>query len=126
MSKPKEIDLGSQILEKYLWELTIKKEKMLLEELTCNLDIAYLEKLGTDDWNLTPRMLVESFDIETDHAKKVEDADLSFPIEIYNFRGQWIILDGVHRYTKAVMSNYEYIDVRKVSEKAMEQLRKKI
>jgi len=61
-------------------------------------------------------MLIENFDKEISHAKKVEKADIIYPIEIYKHQGKWIILDGVHRYTKAVRNGYKTIKVRRITD----------
>lgn len=95
--------------------MEIPAEEIEIAEIEYNLDIPYLEQEGTDDWNLTPRMLVENFEREKLHAKKVEEADLKYPIEIYLHQGKWIILDGVHRFSKAVRLGHQTIKVRRIS-----------
>ncbi len=57
----------------------------------------------------------QNFEKEVSHAKRVTEADISHPIEIYYHQDQWIILDGVHRFTKIVQLGYKTIKVRKVS-----------
>lgn len=124
MSIPEEIDFGFRINHKEpaLWALDIPIEEIDLKLLDSNLDIPYLEKEGTNEWNLSPRMLIENFDKEHSHRKKVENADISHPIEIYFFKGSWKILDGVHRYTKLIMQNEQKIKVRKISDYHLKQL----
>jgi len=111
---PEEIDLGLRIDEDRLHALNLPVEDMALEQLSSNLETCYLEREGTDDWNLCPRELIENFEIEKTHAKRVQGVDLSFPIHICHFRDRWIILDGVHRFTQAVMAGKETILVKKV------------
>ena len=113
--KPKEIDIGFKVDYKKLWNLDIPAEEIDISELECNLDFPYLEQENTDDWNLTPRMLIENFEKEISHAKKVKETDLNYPIEIYFHNGNWIILDGIHRYVKALMGGLGTIRVRRVS-----------
>ena len=62
-------------------------------------------------------MLINNFDKEISHAKQVEKADIKYPIEIYKHQEKWIILDGVHRFTKVVRLGYKTIKVRRVTEK---------
>lgn len=114
MKKPKEIDIGFEIDYKKLWDLDIPEEEIDISLLEYNMDFPYLEQERTDDWNLTPRMLINNFKKEISHAKKVNEADLSYPIEIYFHNGHWIILEGVHRYTKSVKDGLKTIKVRKV------------
>lgn len=113
--KPKEIDLGFRIDDTKLWDLNIPTEEILVSELSFNFDIPYLEKEGTDDWNLSINDLIRDFNKEITHAKRVREVDLSFPIHIYNLNDNWIILDGVHRLVKALLEGQETIMVRKIS-----------
>jgi hypothetical protein len=125
MPLPKILDIGFHADEPILWATDIPVEEIPISEIEYNLDIPYLEKEGTEDWNLTPRMLIENFDKELFHAKKINDADLQYPIEIYLHKGKWIILDGVHRYTKAVKLGHKTIKVRRVSEEVAQLTKRK-
>ncbi len=111
--------------EPKLWAVDIPIEEISISELAPNLDIPYLEQEGTDDWNLTPRMLIDNFDTEPTHASRVNQVDLSYPIDIYNHKGTWIILDGVHRFTKAVRQGEKTIKVRRVSDEIAQQTKRK-
>ena len=115
MSLPEILDLGFKIDESKLWAIDIPIEEIFLSDINHNLDIPYLEQEGTDDWNLTPRMLIAKLEKEISHAKKMYEADMKYPIEIFLHRDTWIILDGVHRFTKAVCLGHTTIKVRKVS-----------
>jgi hypothetical protein len=84
MPLPSAIDTGFIVEEPALWALDIPVENIPLSQLDNNLDIPYLDKEGTNDWNLSPRELIEHFDREISHAEKVNKADLQYPIEIYN------------------------------------------
>jgi hypothetical protein len=124
MPLPEILDTGFKTDEPKLWVVDILVEEIDISEIDYNLDIPYLEQEGTNDWNLTPRMLIKNFDKEFFHAKKVEDTDLKYPIEIYLHKDKWIILDGVHRFTKAVRLGYKKIKVRKVSEEIAQKTKK--
>lgn len=116
MSKPKEIDFGFMYESPKIWKLDIPTEEIPISELESNLDIAYLEKEGTDDWNLTVRELITNPEKEPAHYEKVKNAQLEYPIEIYFFDGSWKILDGVHRLCKALLEGKKTISVRKVTD----------
>ncbi len=116
MPLPKILDISFKTDEQKLWAVDIPVEEIPISEIEYNLDIPYLEQEGTDDWNLTPRMLIENFDKEVTHAKKVDETDMKYPIDIYMHKGKWIILDGVHRFTKAIRQGDETIKIRRVNE----------
>ncbi len=121
---PDSINTQFKIEEEKLRAMEIPVETIDITELANNLDIPYLEQLWTDDWNLSPRMLIENFDKETHHAGVVQKADLQYPIEIYFFKWQWIIIDGVHRFTKAMMQWDTTIKVRRISDEVVNQVKK--
>ena len=120
--KPEAIDLGFKIKESDLYKLDLPVEEISISEIMHNADIAYLEKEGTDDWNLSPRELIKNWDREITHSARVKDVDLSYPIMIYYFKNKWIILDGVHRFTKAILDGNKTILVKKVSNDIIENL----
>ena len=122
LRKPEEIDVGFKIDYKKLWNLDIPVEEIDISELECNLDFPYLEQEGTDGWNLTPRMLIENFEKEKSHAKKVKETDLGYPIEICFHNDNWIILDGIHRYVRALMGGLKTIRVRRVSDTMLNEI----
>jgi len=125
MPLPDILNIGFHADEPKLWATDIPVKEIAISEIDYNLDIPYLEQEGTEDWNLTPRMLIENFDKEFFHAKKVNEADLKYPIEIYLHKNKWIILDGVHRFTKAVRLGNKTIKVRRVSEEIAQLTKRK-
>lgn len=126
MPLPDILNTGFKIDEPKLWKINIPVEKIDISEIDYNLEIPYLEQEGTNDWNLTPKMLIQNFNKEFLHAKKVNKANLKYPIEIYLHKGKWIILDGVHRFTKAVYLGHKKIKIRRVSEKNAQKTKRKI
>ena len=121
---PPEINLWFWINEEILRWIDRPIEEISIDELSFNLYIPYLESLWTDDWNLTPQMLIDNFKYETQHANKVKNADIKYPIEIYFFKNKRIILDWVHRFTKIMMSWAKKIQVRKISEEILPLIKK--
>jgi hypothetical protein len=117
MSIPEILNFGFKADEEKLREEDLPIEEIPIKELDNNLDIPFLEQEGTNDWNLTPRMLLENFEREKTHAAKVEKVNLNYPIELYFHMGKWVILDGVHRYVKALKEGRETIRVKRISEK---------
>jgi len=101
MSLPEILNIGYAYSPEQLWLLDIPSETMPLTHLRENMHIKYLDQEGTDDWNLTHQELIDDQERELLHMQKVYDADMSYPIEIYNHQDTWIILDGVHRFVKA-------------------------
>jgi hypothetical protein len=124
MPKPEILNTGFKIDEPKLWAVDLPVEEILISEIEYNSEIPYLEKEGTDDWNLTPLMLVKNSDAEPSHRERMDRVNLKFPIDIYrndNFN-KWIILDGVHRYSKALSLGRKTIMVRRVPEDVVKKI----
>ncbi|MFH1670151.1 MAG: hypothetical protein ABIA92_01035 [Patescibacteria group bacterium] len=124
MTRPDEIDFGFTHDDKKLWDLNIPTEEISIDELEHNLDIAYLEKDGTNDWNLTLQELIDAPEQQPEHYAVIKHVDMQFPIEIYFFKGSWKILDGTHRYCRAVMEGMKTIFVRKIPDNMIPQILK--
>lgn len=110
---PDEINHELKFSESQLWEIPAPIEQVELKFLDNNLNIRYLDKKGTDDWNLTPMEIIKNPENEPDHYTKILKSDLDFPIDITFFNNQWIILDGVHRFCKVHLQKKQTIKVRK-------------
>ena len=67
---------------KKVWELEEKTVKVPIEKLLWHFDIPFLDKKGTDDWNLTIWELLLNPYREDEHWKKILDADLNYPIDL--------------------------------------------
>jgi len=61
-------------------------------------------------FQITPRQFQAQPAAYPEHAARVANADLSYPLHVVLRRGRWVILDGIHRLTKAEMLGHE--DVR--------------
>ena len=83
-----------------------------------------MEKEGTDEWNLSISELLKNLDSEPSHAKKINKADLTYPIDLYFYKNEWIILDGVHRLAKALLLKNRTILVRRITEKNIDTIKK--
>jgi hypothetical protein len=86
-----------------------------IDKLIWNFDIPFWEKDETDDWNLTPWDVINKIDGSINHQKRVERADLKFPILLLNKKDRWLIIDGVHRLVKAFQAEHKTIKAKIIS-----------
>lgn len=89
-----------------LRDVSLEVEQICIDELTWCFDIPVWEKDGTDDWNLTPREVIEGKPDTSEHLRRVHDADLKYPILIIRHKDKWVILDGIHRLVKAYLAQH--------------------
>ena len=116
MGRPPDIDFGFEWDDRKIWALDVPVEEILLRELESNLDIMYLDAEETDDWNLALRELIENPQKHPSHLAKIQSVQMEYPIAIYHFHGSWKILDGVHRYCRALLEGRKSIGVKKISD----------
>lgn len=83
-----------------------------IQELIWHFDMPVWEKDGTDDWNLKPWEVILKEVGTMDHQKKVQEAGLEHPLIITQYKGRFVILDGVHRLTKAYMQEKKTIKAK--------------
>jgi len=64
---------------------------------------------------LKPWEVTKNPDKHSTHWKKIQEADLKYPIDIMENKGRWLILDGLHRLVKAYILKMKTVKVRKIS-----------
>lgn len=108
----KAVDFDFTWDSKKVWALKEPVQDLPIEELTWHFEYPFLDREGTDDWNLTPQEVMGNPTEHLSHYEKVKNADLSYPIDIMENKGRWRILDGLHRLMKAYMNGQTMVEVR--------------
>lgn len=99
---------------KKVWALDEPVVEMPIEELMWHFDIPFWEVADTDDYNLKPWEVIKDPDKHSLHYKKIQEADLKYPLDIMENKGRWLILDGLHRLVKAHLQDLKAVMVRKI------------
>ncbi len=95
-----------------LRELPLPVVEIPLEKLLWHFDMPVWEKDGTDDWNLMPWEVIRKEEGTTTHWKRMEEADLGFPIIVTDYNHRLVILDGMHRLVKAYLERHATISAK--------------
>jgi hypothetical protein len=95
-----------------VWALDEPVTEMPIEQLAWHFDIPFWDSEGTDAYNLKASEVIAHPEREPTHWKKVQDADTSYPIDIMENKGRWLILDGLHRLVKLAMRGDKSVRVR--------------
>ncbi|WP_299637724.1 hypothetical protein [Devosia sp.] len=99
-----------------LWALELPSVFFPIDRLLWHLDVP-VWPLDDEKYALTPRQVLRApFRYEKEY-RRVRAASLMFPIEITRLKGRWLILDGIHRLTRAHEDGHEEMLVRKVPRK---------
>ena len=99
---------------KKLWALEVPTEDMHIDELMWILDVPFWED---EDGNIViaPNEVIHNPDSYPEHREKIRNADTTYPLDIMkNKKGEWSILDGIHRFVKLVLSGETIVRVRKI------------
>lgn len=99
-----------------LRELPLPIIEVDIEKLLWHFDMPVWERDGTDDWNLTPWEVIRKEEGTLVHQKRTEEADLSYPIIITEYKSRLVILDGVHRLAKAYMKGAKTMRAKVIPE----------
>ena len=84
--------------------------RVSLGELRWHLDLPWWRRDGT--WfQVTPREFLAEPQAHPQHAERVANADLSYPLHVIRRRERWLILDGIHRLVKAEILGLDRITV---------------
>ena len=93
-----------------LWALDLPRRSLELEDLRWHFDLPWWRRDGI--WfQVTPREFLADPTAHPEHAGRVANADLSYPLHVVRRRQRWLILDGIHRLVKAQMLGLSEIHV---------------
>lgn len=95
-----------------LRELPFPILNISLERLVWHFDMPVWEKDGTDDWNLTPWEVIKREAGTSEHQKRVEEADTTYPILVTEYKSRIVIIDGIHRLVKSYVQNQKTISAK--------------
>jgi len=99
-----------------VWALDEPEVEIDINELMWHFDIPFWEIKDTDDYNLSPNEVIKNQhkDEHSEHWRKIQEADIKYPIDIMENKGRWLILDGLHRLVKLYIRGEKKIRVRKI------------
>lgn len=99
---------------KKVWALDEPVIEIPITELTWHFTVPFWDSEGTDAYNLTPQEVIDHPDKEPTHWKLIQNADASYPIDIMENKGRWLILDGLHRLVQEYLADKTTVRVRKI------------
>ena len=109
----KEVGFDFSWSDNKVWALDYPVEEILLSDLAWHFEIPFWDFLD-GNYNLSPNQVISDpvkFEVEYNRTMK---ADLSYPIDIMENKGRWLILDGLHRLVKAKILGQDKVSVRKI------------
>jgi len=95
--------------EEKVWGLDIPVEQMDIKELIWHFDIPFW-----GHYQLKPIDVINNPSEYEEEYKRIMDSDLKYPLDIMFWKERWLLLDGLHRLTKASILGMKTINVRKI------------
>lgn len=105
--------------EQKVWTLDYPVEQMPIHELTWHFDVPFLWTKPDGYYDLKPQTVLDNPEQYADEYKRTLQADISYPIDVMDWRGRWVILDGLHRLMKLAIKGAETAEVRKIPQSAI-------
>lgn len=104
--------------EEKVWALDVPVEEMDMSELEWHFDIPFWWTEG-GYYDFKPIWAISEPEKYPERVKRIMAADLSHPLDIMNWKGRWLLLDGLHRLAKAKMTGLKKVNVRKIPKEAI-------
>jgi len=106
-----------------LWALDLPVFEIPMKHLEWHLDAPVWPNEAGEGYRVSPRQVVENARENPTEFARIQSADLGFPIEVLERKNRWMILDGIHRLTKAYLMGQAQIRARKVPQSAVQRLK---
>jgi hypothetical protein len=70
--------------------------------------------LSDENYCLTPNQVIKNSEKFREEYDRTMKAEMTYPIDIMENKGRWLILDGLHRLVKAKIIGHDKVNVRKI------------
>ena len=95
-----------------LWALELPVQLIERARLDWHLDLPFFSSRPPEPlFDVVPRRVMEDPAVSPVHARRIEEADLGYPLCVIEHRGRVCVLDGIHRVAKACGVGRELVGV---------------
>jgi hypothetical protein len=105
------LDFGNWEEEK-LWAVDLPVTTLSTVDLEWLLDCPFWEHDNGERYTITPRDVLEKAEGTSKEQQAVEQADTTYPIDVYFNNDKYLILDGIHRLVNLYQSGETTFKVR--------------
>lgn len=97
--------------ERDVWKIKCEDSILPISELEWHFDVPFWN--WNDEWYvLTPREVIENSNKYQEQYDRIMHSDISYPIDIMENKGKYVILDGLHRLVKCKLLGMDIVKVR--------------
>lgn len=106
-----------------VWALDLPTKEIPIDDLSWHFDIPFWSE-NNGFYNLAPKTVLENKDKYADRIERIMVSDISYPLDVMEWKGRLLLLDGLHRLTKHYILGNKKIKVRKVPKEKIPQILK--
>lgn len=108
--------------ETKIWDLNLPVVEVDMKELLWHFEAPWWANDNKERWTVTPWDVIHQTPNSRSEQKIVNKVELSYPIEILKHKGKWLILDGIHRLTKAYIQGYKKMKVHIIPQERLPEI----
>jgi hypothetical protein len=119
MELPKIIkDVGFEFSwdEPKTWALNVPVEEIPITDLSWHFSVPFWFKPG-GKYDLTPQEVLDNPQQFAQEYERIQNSDISHPLDIMLWKDKWLLLDGLHRLVKLHLQGQTVVKVRKIPHK---------
>ena len=118
----KEVGFDFRWDNKKVWALDVPVSSMDIKDLLWHFDYPFHWDLG-EKYNLTSKEILDNPEKYKSEYERTLKADLKHPIDVMHYKGRWLIVDGLHRLMKAYLLGMKEVQVRKIPEERIDEIK---
>lgn len=109
--------------EETVWKLDYPTQEISIEVLEWHFNIPFWN--WNNEWYvLKPKDVINDSERYKSQYDRVMESDISYPIDIMENKGRFVILDGLHRLVKCKLLDMKKIKVRIIPRKEIQNISK--
>ncbi len=105
------LDFGNWSEQK-VWALNLPVTDIPMQVLLWHFDVPFWHHDNGEQRSITAWDVIKKTQGSTIEQARVEKADTSYPIDIMDNKGKWLVLDGLHRLIKLYQEGHKVVKVR--------------
>ena len=109
--------------EEKVWQLDLPVEDMRVDQLLWHLDFPFWRDESGKQYSVSPKQVLQHPGMYTGQYKRITEANLQYPLDVMWWRDRWVLLDGLHRFTKTILNGAVSVKIRKVPIEAIPEIR---
>ena len=117
-----EIGFDFEWSEEKVWELNVPTEEMPIDVLAWHFDIPFWNTEG-GYYDLAPQEVIDNPQKYKEEYERTMRADLRYPIDVMENKERLLILDGLHRLTKAKIIGLDTVQARNIPRKYIKDIK---